>query len=173
MMTTFEQIKQEVKLVMRGLTHYVRQMPNPKAQKAVADIEKIIKDKDTENVEEVKKILKELEYKYNFLKLAYPSITEPTKEELKAKESGESSTEPSKQFGGLSFSQYIREMKSNPESLRAYMSSMQDAFKKLDPIDASIREGLAKKQGESSESNAKPSSNEEETSSKSGKRLFG
>jgi len=67
-------LKNEIKVLLVSLNRFVKKLPEAKQNQSSKDIEKICKTATAEDDKSLEMILKNLRYKYDFLRLTNPSI---------------------------------------------------------------------------------------------------
>lgn len=67
-------LTKEVRVLLFSLNQFIKKMPQNKIPKTQQSIKDIINVPNPDSEASLQKILKNLQYKYNFLKIAYPSI---------------------------------------------------------------------------------------------------
>jgi len=88
-------LTKEVRLLLSSLNQFILKIPQAKITKTRVSIKDLISVSNPNSEDSLKKVLKNLQYKYNFLKIAYPSIIPDPKETVEPK-SQESQPEPEK-----------------------------------------------------------------------------
>ena len=67
-------LAREVRLLLSSLNQFISKMPAAKIPKARSSIKDLISVQNPDSEASLKTVLKNLQYKYNFLKIAYPTI---------------------------------------------------------------------------------------------------
>ena len=79
-------LQKEIRVLLASLNQFIRKMPQAKVPKTQLSIKELINVPNPESEASLNKVLKNLQYKYNFLKIAYPSILTNIKLEESLKE---------------------------------------------------------------------------------------
>ena len=70
-----QHLKTEIKTLLASLNQFMTKLPKPKQHQYSSEIGKLVsKTKDSENDNDLKNLLKELQYRQNFLRLTNPKI---------------------------------------------------------------------------------------------------
>lgn len=68
-------LTREIRVLLSSINQFIQKMPKAKIQKTQYSIKEALNIPNPDSEESLRKVLKNLQYKYNFLKIAYPSLT--------------------------------------------------------------------------------------------------